>query len=163
MSIRSIMFTLGLAPLGLLPASSHAAEDRCQTVGEDGYPVFCSPAAEGLAPDWNATACCRGADCRPTNAQGTCTSGWSAYWCEFAELDPSGQLTCLFEVPDICSQQVCPPGDGGGEPLFLCCPYDDFESCFEYEPWLSCDTIWYCSWGASNEDGTYSCLEPESW
>ncbi|MFV8754317.1 hypothetical protein ACNOYE_27545 [Nannocystaceae bacterium ST9] len=160
MSIKPLVITLGLAALALLPQSGHAAEDRCAALDAYGQPAHCSPALEGLAPIWEATACCRGSDCTLPDANGRCSAGQTSYWCEFAELDLVGKLTCLFEVQDFCSVTDCPPGDGGGEPMFVCCPYDDFEDCFEYHPGAGCDTIWYCSWGATNEDGSYACMEP---
>lgn len=162
MSIKPLIITFGLVALAL-PQAGHATQDRCATRGSNGYPTYCSPTGEGLAPVWNAAACCRGADCKPHNVRGECSAGRTEFWCEFAELDALGNLTCLYEVADICSVDDCPPADRPGEPLVLCCPYDDFEACFEYEPWLGCDTIWFCLWGASNDDGTYSCMEPEPW
>lgn len=166
-SIPSIAITLGFAALVILPPPAHAIEDRCARLDGYGHPLHCSPAGEGLAPVWDATACCRGSDCTPPDAQGQCSTGRSSYWCEFGELDVTGALTCLFEVPDICTATECEPSyddeDGDGEPLFLCCPHNDFDDCFEYGPELSCDTVWYCSWGSSNEDGSYSCQEPIPW
>lgn len=160
--VNLILFTLGLAVLGLVPQLS-LAEDRCATLGLNGYPAYCSPTGEGLAPLEDVEACCRGADCKLSDAQGECEVGRTSYSCEFAEL-VEGKLTCLFEVPDYCSVNECLAGGTGPvEPLILCCPYDDFESCFEYHPALACDKIWLCGWGASNDDGTYSCMEPEVW
>jgi hypothetical protein len=167
MSIKPIVITFGFVALAFSPRPGQAAQDRCAELDSHGHPRHCSPVGEGLAPVWDDTACCRGSDCTPPDAQGQCSSGRTAFWCEFAELDIGGALTCLFEVPDLCSVTDCPlgydDGEGGVEPLILCCPWDDFEACFEYHPGAGCDTIWYCDWGASNPDGTYSCYEPEPW
>lgn len=161
--IMPIVITLGFVALVLSPRPSLATEDRCAHLDDQGHPRYCSPAGEGLAPVWNGTACCRGSDCTPPDAQGQCSAGRSSYWCEFADLDVDGALTCLFEVPHLCSMTDCKPPEGEGEPLILCCPWDDFDDCYEYWPGAGCDTIWYCDWGATNEDGSYSCFEPEPW
>jgi hypothetical protein len=166
-SIRPIAITLGFIALAILPQSGQAGEDRCAALDSYGHPIHCSPAGEGLAPVWDDIACCRGSDCTLPNVQGQCSTGRTAYWCEFAELATTGALTCLFEVPDLCEATECMPsyddGDNDGEPMILCCPWDDFDDCYEYWPGAGCDTVWYCDWGASNDDGTYSCYEPEPW
>lgn len=165
-SLEPIVITLAVVFVAA-PSSGHAAEDRCAPLDAWGHPLHCSPVGEGLAAVWDDLACCRGSDCVPTDAKGRCSSGRLPYWCEFAELDGAGRLTCQFEVPDLCDTIECMPGyddgDQGPQPLILCCPWDDFEACFEYHPGAGCDTIWYCDWGATNEDGTYTCFEPEPW
>lgn len=159
--IKPLMIALAFAAIASFPFVSHAIEDRCAALGANGHPAYCSPAATGLAPRWDSTLCCEGAECTKPGKLGRCPGDKQAYWCEFAEQHVDGTLTCLFEVPDLCSITECPPADTG-EPLFLCCPNNDFESCYEYWPWLECDMIWFCPWGATNDDGTYYCAEPEN-
>lgn len=161
-SLRPLVVALAFAAIASFPLLGQALEDRCAAKLPNGHPAYCSPAAEGLAPIWNAPLCCEGSACTRPGSGGRCPTGKEAFWCEFAERRIDGSLTCLFEVPDICSVDVCPPADTG-EPLFLCCPGNDFDSCFEYWPGLECDMIWYCAWGATNEDGTYYCAEPENY
>ncbi len=157
--IRTWAPLLAFAWVGLIGVDANAADrDLCDIVDRYGHPEFCAPHPIG-APVWNADVCCLGEVCTTAKATG-CEGRARLYWCELGRLTDSGEVECLWEVPDTCAIGLCTT-DSLAPNLVeeqLCCNGD---VCTYYQPGVDqcAGNISWCHEGATNDDGTVDCLE----
>jgi hypothetical protein len=158
---KPTLFTLVILLFGLAPLAQAAPPDRCAKLDRTGYPIACDPIGWRDAPYWNDTVCCNTDTCVETNARGGCSTDKKLYYCEFAELDAVGLVTCLFGVPYYCEEYECPSSSTVQVPLqeqVVCCEHGG--PCWPYNQ--STDggclgQILNCTEGTCNDDGTITC------
>lgn len=129
--------------------------DLCDVVNPTTeIPTICEAALEGAPPTLDEDVCCVGSSCTVTSS--TCQRGESLYHCQLGTVDPTGAVTCFFEVPDYClvftcDSMVSPPALE--EPI--CC---EAGTCWPGDSDCEGDLYW-CLSGVSNVDGTVTCLD----
>lgn len=135
--------------------SSVRLPDHCAELDAYGHPAHCEPAKAGDAPWWDGEVCCKADDCHEPGASGC--GDYESVYCQFAELEADGSMTCLYEVPEVCDVYECPPGGGGGEPEAMCC-YENLDQCEVLQGWCAGDVLW-CDAPYTNEDGSVGCAD----
>jgi hypothetical protein len=150
----SILVVLGFA--------DPTVPDRCAELGTDGYPALCDPIGEHIAPAWHDLVCCDASTCTPFGPRG-CGKSTLPYFCEYAELDASNQVTCLFTVPQYCDVFPCPPAadpeyQAPAQAQPICC-YE--EGCYAVDGDPCGGIIYWCDDGSTNEDGTVTCHDED--
>lgn len=155
------------AATGLLAATATAdpepepLPDHCATLDEHGHPKYCAPVGPDLAPWWDGPACCQGRDCVEPGADG-CGSLDEVY-CRHAELEPSGALTCLYEVPGFCEVYDCEGREREPAPTdepaswVLCCY--GMDNCYAAQGGPCGGDVIYCNQAVTKTDGTSECLD----
>lgn len=159
------LFTLAILLFGLAPLAQASPPDRCATLDDYGYPDSCEPTSWRDAPWWNDDVCCNAVGCVEPGRRG-CSAGEQRYFCQYAELDAVGHLTCMFLVPDYCDVYECPAASpeyqAPPQEVWACCEHGG--PCY---PWQQSTDggcpgqILYCWHGSSNDDGTINCDDYE--
>jgi hypothetical protein len=166
---KPTLFTLATLLFALAPLAQAAPPDRCSTLDEYGYPNACDPIGWRDAPYWNDDVCCDAKNCVEPSSWG-CSADKKRYFCEYAELDALGYMTCLFPVPYYCEEYECPAAPSSPEyqtqtepqEVWACCEHGG--PCY---PWQQSTDggcpgqILYCWHGSSNDDGTINCDDYE--
>lgn len=162
---KPTLFTLAILLFGLAPQAHAAPPDRCSTLDEYGYPNACEPIGWRDAPYWSDDVCCDADSCVEPSSRG-CSADEQLYFCQYAELDALGNVTCLFPVPYYCDEYECPapPLSLGAWPQsqMVCCEHDG--PCW---PWQQSTDggclgqILYCMNGTCNDDGTITCYDSQ--
>lgn len=164
----------------LLSSPTGDVPDLCAEpwLGPDGAPVhdstgrYLAQHCEWSGPEvpvWDGLACCElggtSSSCTAANARdGSCSSG-EPYYCEFGELDASGELACYQPWPSACDAGLCleAPSEGpiiaAVTPLVLCCDSNGTCVWVGYNSGNCQGEILHCFWGMTMEDGTVECFE----
>jgi hypothetical protein len=162
---KPTLFTLAISLLGLAPLAHASPPDRCASLDDYGYPKACEPIGWREAPYWNDDVCCGADGCVETSRLG-CGADEQRYFCEYAEIDPLGYLTCMFPVPYYCDENECPAASpvvqSPPQEQVVCCEHAG--PCWPYQP--STDggclgQILWCTNGTCNDDGTVTCDDYE--
>lgn len=164
---KPTLFTLAISLLGLAPLAHATPPDRCATLDEYGHPKDCEPTGWHDAPYWSDDVCCDAQTCVEPGRYG-CAADEQAYFCQYAELDALGNVSCLFPVPDYCDEYECPAPPVSPEfqappqEQMVCCEHGG--PCY---PWQQSTDggclgqILNCFNGTCNDDGTVDCYDYE--
>lgn len=159
----TITISLLATIIGATSPTTGAFRDLCDTIDPaTGVPLLCEPYSDE-APTYDGIVCCDDELCEPAPSSG-CRDG-EPHYCELGERRSDGRVTCYFVVPDYCELFACdedsPPLEVGMTPLegVMCCHAG---VCWNY--WLGsgeCELgdIYWCSDGATHEDGTVDCFD----
>lgn len=158
---KPTLFTLAILLFGLAPLAHAAPPDRCATLDEHGYPKACAPIGWRDAPYWNDDVCCDADGCVEPGRLG-CSADEQRYFCQYAELDALGYLTCMFTVPYYCDEYECPTSSPAYQALpqeqVVCCEHDGPCWPYSYPADGGClGQILSCTEGTCNDDGTITC------
>lgn len=164
MKPTTISITLVLSTLAVTSLAYGATPpDRCAKLGTDGYPKYCEPIGEHIAPGWDDPLCCDGAECEPMGTAG-CGGDRQPFSCDHARFNAVGTVTCLFVVPHYCDEYSCEPSpvrDDQQPPQAqeLCC-YE--EGCYAPDGGPCGGVLFWCDDGVSNSDGTVTCFDEDT-
>lgn len=142
-------------------------DDYGQTISR-----FCDPRID--PPVLDKEVCCSigtTASCKLPDSVGRCKTGMK-FWCEYGQwFATTRAVECYQDGPDACEAGLCQPVEsytGTGtifdDSSWLCCDLDALVCEYVGEggaepPSVTCaGTLTTCNWGATNEDGTVSCL-----
>jgi hypothetical protein len=161
---KPTLFTLTILLFGLAPLAQAAPPDRCAKLDQYGYANACKPIGWRDAPYWNDDVCCDADGCVEPGRLG-CSAGETRYFCEYAEFDALGYLTCMFPVPYYCDVNECPSSPTIQAPLqdqVVCCELGGPCWPYSYSTDGGClGQILSCTEGTCNDDGTITCYNSE--